>query len=51
MNRSTIDVTELLREPYLSPKVTVVRMTQAEIICTSGTPEAYSEEDTENWYK
>lgn len=51
MKKTTIDVAEFLREPYMSPKVTVVRMTQAEIICTSSTLEAYSEEDTENWYK
>lgn len=50
MDKKTIVLTDLQRKSYEKPQIRVVEMKGADIICTSGRTEAYSEGDTDDWF-
>lgn len=49
MNKETITAADFQRKPYAKPRIKVVEIEGADIICTSGASTQSLEEDDFNW--
>lgn len=52
MNKETIAATDFQRKPYAMPQMKLVKINQADIICTSPSAqnEEYEDGNTEGWF-
>lgn len=50
MNKAINMASGFQREAYAAPRMDVVEMSQADLICASGQTEWYDDGDTEDWF-